>query len=50
MDALNAATVAALVLAAEAATMLKADDANDGNGGVAVVGCAPLAAGGRLIN
>ena len=50
MDALNAATVAALVLAAEAATTLKADDANDGNNGVAVVGCASLAAGGRLIN
>jgi hypothetical protein len=43
-------TAAALVLAAEAATALKADDANGGDGGVAVVGCASLAAGGRLIN
>jgi len=45
-----AATAAALVLAAEAATALKADDANGGDGGVAVVGCASLAVGGRLIN
>jgi hypothetical protein len=35
---------AALVLAAEAATALKADDANGGDGGVAIVGCASLAA------
>ena len=49
-DALKAATVGALVLAAEAATALKADDANGGDGGVAVVGCASLAAGGGLIN
>ena len=39
----------ALVLAAEAVTALKADDANGGNGGVAVVGCASLAGGGGLI-
>ncbi len=39
----------ALVLAAEAATALKADDANDGDGVVAVIGCAYLVAGGRLI-
>jgi hypothetical protein len=50
LDALKAATAAALVLTAEAATALKADDANGGDGGVAVVGCASLAAGGRLIN
>jgi hypothetical protein len=49
-DALKAATVGALVLAAEAATALKADDADGGDGGVAVVGCASLAAGGGLIN
>ena len=36
--------------AAEAATTLKADDANGGDGSVAVVGCACLAAGGGLIN
>jgi len=35
---------------AEAATALKADDANGGNGGIAVVGCASLMAGGGLIN
>jgi hypothetical protein len=36
---------------AEAATALKADDANGGDGGVTVVvGCASLAAGGGLIN
>ena len=50
MDALKAATAVALVLTAEAATALKADDANGGNGGIAVVGCASLAAGGGLIN
>ncbi len=50
MDALKAATAAALVLAAEAATALNADDANGGNGGVAIVGCTFLVAGGRLIN
>ena len=44
MDALKAATAAALVLTAEAATALKADDANGGDGGVAVVGCTSLAA------
>ncbi len=47
---LKAATAVALVLAAEAATALKADDANGGNGGVAVVDCTSLAAGGGLIN
>jgi hypothetical protein len=36
--------------AAEAATVLKADDANGGDGGVTGVGCALLAAGGGLIN
>jgi hypothetical protein len=40
----------ALVLAAEAATALKADDANGGDSGVAVVGCTSLATGGGLIN
>ncbi len=50
MDALKAATAAALVLAAEAVTVLKADDANGGDGGVAVIGCTSLAAGGGLIN
>jgi hypothetical protein len=42
LAALKAVTAAALVLAAEAATALKVDDANDGDGGVAVVGCASL--------
>ncbi len=48
---LKVATAAALVLAAEAATALKADDANggEGEGGVAVVSCASLAGGGGLI-
>jgi len=50
LDALKAATAAALVLAAEAATALKADDANGGNDGITVVGCASLVAGGGLIN
>jgi hypothetical protein len=36
LAALKAVTAAALVLAAEAATALKADDANYGDGGVAV--------------
>ena len=42
----------ALVLVAEAATALKfkEDDANDGDGSLAVVGCTSLAMGGRLIN
>jgi len=39
----------ALVLAAEAAAALIADDANDGNGGVTIVGRASLVAGGGLI-
>ncbi len=50
LAALKAVMVAALVLAAEAATALKADDANDGDGGIAVVRCASLATGGGLIN
>ena len=50
LAALKAVTAAALVLAADAATALKADDANDGDGGVTVVGCTSLATGGRLIN
>ena len=50
LDALKAATTVALVLVAEAVTALKADDANGGDGGVTVVGCASLAAGGGLIN
>jgi len=50
LDALKAAMAAALVLAAEAATALKADDANGGNDSVTVVGCASLEAGGGLIN
>ncbi len=50
LAALKAVTAAALVLAAEAATALKADDANDGDGNVTVVGCASLATGGGLIN
>ena len=45
-----AATAAALVLAAEAVTTLEADDADGGDGGVAVVGCASLMAGGGLIH
>ena len=49
LAALKAVTAAALVLAAEAATALKADDANDGDGSV-IVGCASLATGGGLIN
>jgi len=40
----------ALVLAAEAAAALIADDAIGGNSGVAIVGSASLAAGGRVIN
>ena len=50
LAALKAVTAAALVLAAEAVTALKADDANDGNGSVVIVGCASLATGGGLIN
>ncbi len=48
--ALRAVTSAALVLAAEAAAVLKADDANggDGDGGVAVISCASLSEGGSL--
>jgi hypothetical protein len=40
----------ALVLAAEAAAALIADDAIGGNSGVAIVGSMSLAAGGRVIN
>ena len=37
---------AALVLAAEAVTALKANDANGSDGGVAVIGCTSLVMGG----
>jgi hypothetical protein len=47
---LKATMAAALVLAAEAATALKADDANGGDGGIPVIGCASLAAEGGLVN
>ena len=51
LAALKAVAAMALVLAAEDVTALKADDANhDGDGGVAVGGCASLATGGELIN
>jgi len=40
----------ALVLAAEAAAALIANDAIGGNSSVAIVGSASLAAGGRVIN
>jgi hypothetical protein len=40
----------ALALAAEAVVALIADDADGGNSGVAIVGRASLAAGGRVIN
>jgi hypothetical protein len=40
----------ALVLAAEAAAALIADDAIGGNSGLAIFGSASLAAGGRVIN
>ena len=50
MAALKAVTAAALVLAAEAATLLKAYNANDGDGSAAVIGCASLVTGGGLIN
>ena len=40
----------ALVLAAEAAAALIADDAGGGSSGVAIVGSAPLAAGGGVFN
>ena len=40
----------ALVLAAEAAVALIADNTNGGNSGVAIVGSASLAAGGGEIN
>jgi len=40
----------ALVLAAEAAAALIADDADGGNSGVAFIGSASLVAGGGLIN
>jgi len=46
----SAAMAAALVLAAEAVTKLKADDANGGDNGITIVGCACLLAGGGLIN
>ena len=50
LAALKAVMAAALVYAAEAATGLKADDANDGEDSVAVVGYASLATAGGLIN
>jgi hypothetical protein len=40
----------ALVLAAEAAAALIADEAIGGNSGVTIIGSASLAAGGRVIN
>ncbi len=40
----------ALVLAAEAAAALIADNAIGGNSGVAIIGSASLAAGDRVIN
>ena len=40
----------ALVLVAEAAAALIADNANGGNSGVAIVGSASLAVGGGVIN
>ncbi len=40
----------ALALAAEAAAVLIADDADGGNSGVAIIGSASLAAGGGVIN
>ncbi len=49
MDALKAATAAALVLAVEAAIALKVVHANGCDGSVGVVGCASLAAGGGII-
>jgi hypothetical protein len=49
---LEAVTAAAMVLAAEAEApaALKADDANGGNGSVAIIGSVSLAAGGGIIN
>ncbi len=43
-------TATALVLTAEAAATLIADDTIGGNSGVAIIGSASLAAGGRVIN
>jgi len=40
----------ALVLAAEAAVALIADDTIGGNSGVAIIGSASLTAGGRVLN
>ena len=42
--------VVALVLATEAAIVLKADDANSGDSSIAVAGCASFVRGGELIN
>jgi len=42
--------VKALVLAAEAAAVLIADNANGGNSGVAIIGSVSLAAGSGVIN
>ena len=47
---LKAVTAAALVLAAEAVTVLKVYDANDSDGSVALVGCTSLVTRGGLIN
>ncbi len=43
-------TATALVLAAEAAAALIADDADGGNSGVAIIGSTSLAAGAGVIN
>ena len=49
LAALKAALVAAMVLAAEAAAALKADDANGGNSGIAIVSSASLVTRGGII-
>ena len=43
-------TTALLVLAAEAVATLIADDANGGNGSIAIIGRASLVVGGGVIN
>ena len=50
LAALKAATVGTKVLAAEAATTLKVEDADGGNGGLAIVSSTSLAAGLGVIN
>jgi hypothetical protein len=42
--------VTTLVLAAEAVATLIVDDADGGNSGIAIIGSAPLAVGGGVIN